>query len=64
MWRRRNHAEESAEPEIEYGVRKAEAAYKQATNDFERLRRMETDGEILRFIAEQLIIIKQVLSSK
>lgn len=64
MWRRRNYEEESEKREIEYGTEKAKAAYRQATDDIERLHKMETDGEILRFIAQQLIIIKQILSSK
>ncbi len=60
----RNYEEESEKREIECGVEKAKAAYKQATIDFECLHKMETDGEILRFMAVQLIIIKQILSSK
>lgn len=61
----KNCTEESVEPaEVKLGVEKANVAHKQAVDDFERLRRMETDGEILRFMAVQLIIIKQILSSK
>lgn len=60
----KNCTEESVEPEIKLGVEKANVAHKQAVDDFERLSKMKTDGEILRFIAEQPIIIKQVLFLK
>ena len=60
----KNCTEESVEPEVKLGVEKANVAHRQATDDIERLHKMETDGEILRFIAQQLIIIKQMLSSK
>lgn len=61
----KNCTEESVESaEVKLGVEKANVAHKQAVDDFKRLRRMETDGEILRFMAAQLIIIKQMLSSK